>query len=271
MYHYITFGDIKVYMTWIGILLFLFVSVFSLLRYAKQYRLHSQKFLTNLPVYIILRYLFSIYTQWLIESHMIIPLSLKQLYLYISPAWYPFHLVGIVVGWLAIGMHILSWVELDMQKQKWLDALLHSICLWCIPLWIFLLLGDNFIWRSTEMWLFVTAIRSDSNLAVYGKVIPLWLFVSVWWLLCHLIMNIYTQKTKKYLGYLGYALFCFGLCRITIYQQYPRHIVSSLSWITLDIKQYILLLVSIGFLIKHLTRTSTPYQEPEDKKEVIAL
>jgi hypothetical protein len=35
------------------------------------------------------------------------------------------------------------------------------------------LLGDNFIGKSTTSGLYVTAIRSDSNLAIYGKVLPL--------------------------------------------------------------------------------------------------
>ena len=258
-------------MTWIGILLFLVIAIVSILKYAKQYRLNTQRFLSYLPLYIILLYVLWTYTWWLIWSRIIVPISIQQLLLYFSPTWYPFHLVGIIVWMVVIGIHLLSWVDIDLQKQKWLDALLHSICLGCIPLWIFLLLWDNFIWASTETWLFVTAVRSDSNLAVYGKVIPLWLFLSVWWLLCHLLMNIYTQKTKKYLGYLGFAIFSFGLARITIYQQYPRHLVSSFAWIRLDIKQYLLFLISIWFIIKHLRSPSHTLKEKEEEKEVVAL
>ena len=264
MYHYITLWDIKIYMTWVGIIVFLLTFLLSLRMYGKKHTLPIHQFMTNVPFYLIWIYIFSSYTRYLLGNYTIIPLNLQQLLLYFSPTWYQFHLVGILIGALAIGLHtILNTTSLD-KKNKWVDAFIHSVCLACIPLWIFLLLGDNFIGRSTETWLFVTAMRSDSNLAIYGKVLPLGLFLSLRWLVCHMIMNMYTYKTKKTFAYAGIALFCLWLCAITLFQQYPRHIVTSIQWITFDIKQYLLLIISVYFIYKHVsTRSHNLEEAPE--------
>jgi hypothetical protein len=91
--------------------------------------------------------------------------------------------------------------------------------------------------------------------------------LSLRWLLCHLFMSIYTNKTKKIMAYWWLALFCLWLWAITLLQQYPRHIVTSLRWISFDIKQYVLVLMALFFTFKQI-QTQTP---PTETPEVIAL
>ncbi len=48
-----------------------------------------------------------------------------------------------------------------------------------IPLGVCLLMGDNFIGKQTNGGIYVSAIRSDSAVAIYDKVIPLGLYLSI--------------------------------------------------------------------------------------------
>jgi hypothetical protein len=251
MYHYITIGDIKIYMTWLGILLTLAVFTFTLRRYLHAYKLEHSFIRKRLPLYGIALYLFSTYTWYAIESFVIIPLSWKQLLMYFSPTEYRFHLVWILIACLGIGRDTLRHVPIP-QHEKWLDSLFHSITIACIPLGIFLLLGDNFIGMTTDTSYFVTAIRPDSNMAVYGKVFPLWLMVSVWWLACHVAANIFADTTKRKDVWKWFAIFSLWLIAITMLQQYPRHLVMSLGTVIFDIKQYVLLLIAILFFVFHI-------------------
>lgn len=251
MYHYITLGDIRIYMTWLWIIAFLLVFITATWRYGKKYHLDISLFMYYLPLYILCIYLWSSYMRYFIEYTTIIPLRLSWRLQYLSPYNYEFHLVGITLWFIAAGMHFLSHIAWIEKRSQRVDTWFHAISLWCIPLWVFLLLGDNFIGLSTSWSFFVSAIRSDSAVAIYGKVIPLWLVLSMTGLAIHTSFYLRQKRTQRLYGYLWLSLFCLCLALILLYQQYPRHIVMKLWSLTMDVKQYVLIAISIALFVSH--------------------
>lgn len=262
MYHYITRNGTIIYMTWVGILISLCVFLFVLKWYTKQYRLNLKHFIQLLPFYGMFIYALWSYSYYFIEYGRIIPLTIAEFLEYFSPQWYTFHFVGLII-WIALCLYhfFIKHVESLQAKQR-RDSILHAAALACIPLWLFLLLGDNFIWETTEGVFYISAILPDSKVATYGKVLPLWIFLSCAWLLIHLYMYLMTKKSntstdkiiahRKDRTYSGIALFCLFLLIITLFQIYPRYFVIEILWRTFDIKQYILLGYIIYFTILHI-------------------
>ena len=253
MYHYITLWDSKIFMTWVGIIAFLGFFLFTIFLQSKKYKLQMKAFLRYFPFYLIGTYFLSTYLRYLFKEFVIIPLSWDQLLLYISPFWYTFHFIGIALWMILSWWHFLysmkdSSYEIKQQRRQ---TLFHALTIACIPLWIFLLLGDNFIWQSTDWYFYVSAIREDSNVAVYGKVIPLWTILSLGWLLFHLISNRLNKHSQKDYTYFSLWLFCLFLGVLLLFQQYPRQLVTRVWSFVFDIKQYFLLIIMCIFMIKH--------------------
>lgn len=252
MYHYITLGSMKIYMTGLGILCFLIVFLRTIRLQSKKYPLiQAKQFLRYFPYYLIGTYFFSTYVRYLIKDFVIIPLNREQLLLYISPYEYTFHFVGIVVWMLVCGWHFFRTIpDLEQKKQR-RQTFFHAITLGLIPLWIFLLLGDDFIGKSTDGYFFVSAIRPDSQVAIYEKVFPLWTVLSIGGLCLHIISNIINKKHEdKDYTFTLFCILCIFLAFLLLFQQYPKHLVSRVWPFIFDIKQYLLLLIAVWFFIQ---------------------
>lgn len=268
MYHYITLGAVKIYMTWLGIVFFLCILFSIIYIKAKKYHLITKDFWKYLPFYLIFTYLLSTYLFYAIEHHIIIPLSWEQVLLYLSPYKYHFHFVGIVLWFLFSGMHFLRKIEDPNKQQKRLHIFFSGIVTACIPLGIFLLLGDNFIGNTTQSSFYVSAIRSDSQMAIYGKVIPLWILFSLGMLIL-IISYIYDRKDHKHIAYGWFAFLTLFLALLFLQWQYPKHLVSSIYSVTFDIKQYLLLFLTAFFALKQyrINRYDKAQQKPRAADE----
>jgi len=248
MYHYITVWGLTIHMTGLGIVAFLVVFL-SLTHYeAKRNNLDSREFMKYIPLYIIIMYLLGSYVYYLIEEMVVLPFSFKQLLLYITPYKYAFHSIGITL-WAIIGARKFLKEKDDEEKRKWINIRTYSLLWALIPLGVFLVLGDTFIGKATEGSLYVSAIRSDSAVAIYDKVLPLWLWISLtgvigWW-----AMYIIGRKTHPYRGLNALWILSLIFSIIFLFQQYPRRVVSSVWWVTFDIKQYFFIALAIFFFV----------------------
>lgn len=245
-------------MTWMWILAFIIIFLFIVSIKGKKYRLNTQTFWKYVPFYLLWTYLLSTYLYYVIEQHILLPFNIDQILLYLSPYNYHFHFVGIILWLFFSGVHFLKTVETPEKKQKRLHIFLSATITASIPLWIFLLLWDNFIGIPTKSSFYVSAIRSDSHMAIYGKVVPLGFFFSLWFLIWWMWYLSYKKKTNKNIAYLWFSIISLFLAFLLLYQQYPKHFVMDIGSFTLDIKQYLLILMAIWFLWKY-------FQKSEDK------
>lgn len=238
-------------MTWVAILAFLWTFLRVLYFDAKEKNLDYIRFIKFLPLYVLIIYFFATYTYYLINNNIFIPLSAEQLILYLTPYQYRFHII-----WIALWV-IIWWSQFVNRQQthdriKWINAFLHALCRSLIPLGIFLVLWDTFIWVPTDSGFYISAIRNDSNVAVYDKVIPLWLLISVLWLLWWWILYVFKDRFRKNHWMYGLAIIAWCLALILILQQYPKRIVMWVWWVTIDINQYFFIILWIGLIINWL-------------------
>lgn len=245
MYHYITLWSLVINMTWLGIVVFLAVFLFVLHRDARWRWLNFWSFLRYLPLYIIIIYLCGTYFHYLIDQFSLFPLSINQIVRYFSPYEYNFSLIWLVIWILAWGWKFLKEKE---KKAAWVSSFLYSVLWWMVPLGIFLLLWDAFVWLPTDWGFFVSAIRSDSIVATYDKVIPLWVYLSLIWILWWSWLFLFHKTLTPNHWYAWFALLFFLVSLVIIFQQYPRRFVSQIGDISIDIKQFFLWAVAIGFL-----------------------
>ena len=246
------------YMTGIGIICFILVFCGALYRYTKRAWVQFNIFFQRLPQYILIVYVCSTYIYYFVREFIWFPLSREQLLLYFSPYGYTFHLVWAIIG-IVISMGLFyQHIETPTGKAKWTDSLFTATSLWLIPLGIGLLLWDQFIGLATEWSFYISAMHAESLVAVYDKVLPLWLLLSViglvWYGFSILLRN---RNTRPWWWYLAFALLALALWGLIAFQQYPRHLVMALGDIRIDIKHYVLLIVSLLLARKYFrTRTS---------------
>ncbi len=86
MYHYITLGDAKIFLTGIGIMLFLATFLVSTRYYCQKYKLNFSTFFRFVPQSIVIIYLLATYSRYLIESFTVFPTDPQQRLLYLTPA-----------------------------------------------------------------------------------------------------------------------------------------------------------------------------------------
>jgi len=227
------------YMTGIWIIFFL-ISFISVSKYlCNKWHQDFYKIFYWLPIGIIIVYLTWSYVQFFLNFGLI-PNSLEQIIILISPYGYKFHFVGILF-WYIISLFIfLSNIKRYENKKIWMDIMFFSLVLSLIPLWIFLVFWDNFLWKSTVGFLSVKPLTTQSELNKFGSVYPLWLFLSFVSMFVALIMVI-IKKRKKRFGdsILGFIYLLIGINIVFMFQQYPKYGIISIWWLTFDIKHYV--------------------------------
>lgn len=246
MYHYITLWPVTIYMTGLGIIAFV-VAFFLLVSYqARKYHLSLQRVVKYFPWYILCTYLLASYFFHLNESLMIIPTSLNDILIYLSPYEYQFHPIGVGVWVLVSGYHFMKPLARSVRDTR-ARIFLTSLSRALVPLGIFLLLWDSFIGNPTSSEFAVSAIRSDSEVAKYDKVLPLWLLLSMvgvvfGWRL-YLVDKTMTDRTAYlWLGNLAIVLWFLLWFQIIV----ERLVVWFWSY-RLSLTQYFFIVVAIGF------------------------
>jgi hypothetical protein len=179
----------------------------------------------------------------------LVPTNGTELMALLSPDWYRFHFVGTLLWiYIAIVMFLKKIVRIE-NKKVWSDILFFSLALALVPLWIFLLMGDNFIGLSTTSWLGIKSLHSDSHWNKFTLVYPIGIFLSVWALFISIFIKTLKKKRFGY-GMLGFSLILLFISILLMFQQYSRHIVFSMGSVMFDIKQYSWILVA---LVSYLT------------------
>ncbi len=239
MFPYFEVLWLKLYMTGIWIIIFL-ISFIVVARYlCKKWHQDFYKLFYWLPIALIITYFLWSYVHFFLNFG-ILPSSLEELKILFSPYNYSFHFIGILL-WFVLSLH-LFFVKIKRYENKkiWADIFFFSLILSLIPLGIFLMLGDNFLWKPSSSFLSLKPLTTESELNKFNGVYPIWLFLSIVASVIAMI-TYYLRKKKKQFGQsiLGFVYLLLGLNIVFMFQQYPRYGVMSIFGITFDIKQYV--------------------------------
>jgi len=258
MYPFINALWTQFHMTWIGIIIFLAVFLRRTKLKITKFQGDRSVFWKHVPMYVVIIYLASSYARYLIEELVIIPTSLNQIMAYISPYEYKFHLVWLIWGIGRCVWHFFQHVQDTNMQLKWIDSRFLAAMWWCIPLGIFLLLGDTFIGQPADSGIFVSAFHPDSKLATYDTVIPLGLYLSLLWLLLLFGTKIlrYNKTQLRWYGLVWWILFLVLFSFLILFQEYARHIVFKVFDKTRDIRNIVLLASAWFIYWKYRTKYS---------------
>lgn len=236
MYPYIILWWSKFYMTGIGIVISFLVFLFVALHFTKKYHQNFWKLFYRLPFFIVLTYFLWSYVNFLFNVG-VFPTSGAEFAQLISPYGYKFHFVGMLVGmFISISIFLKKIVRVENKKVR-SDILFFSLVISLIPLWLFLLMGDNFIGTTTSSWMWIKSLHSDSQRNKFNLIYPIGLFLS----LGSLFIVIYIKSIKKKrfgYGMLGFMILLIFVSLLMLLQQYSRHAVFSIGNIMFDINQY---------------------------------
>lgn len=236
MYPYLILRWSKFYMTGIGIIISFLVFVGIARFLTKKYHQNFWKFFYRLPLLIVLTYFLGSYINFIFDVGLF-PTNWSEFVNLLSPYWYKFHFTGLLIGMFISISVFLNKITRVENKKVWSDILFFSLGLSLVPLWLFLLMGDNFIGTTTTSWLGIKSLHSDSQRNKFNLVYPIGLFLSLWSLFVVLYIKIIKKKRFGY-GILGFAIMLILISLILILQQYSRHAVFSWGSIMLDMKQY---------------------------------
>lgn len=240
MLSHVSIRWINIYMTGLWIVLWFITFLITSHYLIKKYHQDFWKFFYRLPIFIILIYFFWVYTDFVLNVG-IFPHSRNEFLFLISPYWYKFHFAGVLI-WSLIAFRIFfKRIKRNENKKIWIDIFFYSLSLSLIPIGIFFLLWDNFIWKACE-WLFcIKPLNAESELNKFNWVFPAGLFLSIWSFIAIIITSIIKKNRKRF----GLWIFWLSLLIIItnivimIFQNYPKHWTIQIWWIIFDIKQYV--------------------------------
>jgi hypothetical protein len=101
----------------------------------------------------------------------------------------------------------------------------------------------------------IRSLSDDSALTKFDGVYPVWLFISFWTLIIHVIVSILSIIFKKNWLWMRWLIWILIVLNITfLFQSYPRYWLISIFWTSFDIKQYFSLIVIIHWIITAIRR-----------------
>lgn len=256
MYPYIILWWSKFYMTGIGIIISFIVFLGIAQHLTKKYHQNFRKLFYRLPFLIVLTYFLWSYVNFIFDVG-VFPTNGSEIVQLLSPYGYKFHFMGLLIGmFISISVFLKKIVRIE-NKKVWSDILFFSLALSLVPLWLFLLMGDNFIGTTTTSWMGIKALHSDSQRNKFNLIYPIGLFLSLGSLFISLYIKALKKKRFGY-GMLGFAVILILVSLILLLQQYSRHAVFSLGSITLDVKQYSARIVAIICYFVYRKRQKIP-------------
>ena len=255
MFPYFRLFGMEFSMTSLWIIVFLVCYLLIAHSLCKKRHQDFYKLFYLLPVAILITYILWAYVYFFLNNQWtIIPRTRESLIDMLNPYWYHFHFVWILLG-ITISMIIFfSTIKRAENKRVWADILFFSITLSLIPLWIFLVFWDNFIWKVSTSFLAVKPLTINSELNKLWSVYPVGLFLSFAAILSVLFV-ILTRKWKfgKWLIWFILLLILINII-LMYYQQAPRYWVLAIKNITFDIKQYTSFFVMMLFVLFYYNR-----------------
>jgi len=243
-------------MTGIGIVVSFLVFLGVAQYLTKKYHQNFWKLFYWLPFLIVLTYFLGSYVNFIFDVG-IVPTNWSEFVNLLSPYGYKFHFMGLIIGMsIAISVFLKKIVRIE-NKKVWSDILFFSLGLSLVPLGLFLLMGDNFIGLTTNTFLGIKSLHSDSQRNKFNLVYPIGLFLSLGSLF--VVLGIKILKKKKFgYGMLGFTIMLVLLSLIMMLQQYSRHAVFSLGNIMFDIKQYSAWILALICYFTYKKRQKTP-------------
>lgn len=252
MYPYLEVFGIGFNMTGLGIIVSLLVFLAALWYLCKKYHKNFLKFFYFLPILIIITYLLWAYVQFVIDVG-IFPKTLEEVYILLSPEGYNFHFVGISIGIVISLMFFFRSFTRNENKKIWIDIIFSSYIVAMIPLGIFLLMGDSFLWKPYNGVLSIKTLHPESVLNKFQGVYPIGIFISLSSIISLILFALLKRNFKKFgFGLIGFIVFIILLNIVFFFQQYPKYITISYENIIFDIKNYIsFFIIMICFYTYH--------------------
>lgn len=255
MFPYFTLFGMEFSMTSLWIIVFLICYTLIAYRLCKKWHQDFYKLFYILPIAILITYILWAYVYFFLNNQwIIIPRTRESLVDMLNPYWYHFHFVWILLGVVISMIIFFSSIKRAENKRVRADILFFSITLSLIPLWIFLVFWDNFIWKVSTSFLAVKPLTINSELNKLWSVYPIGLFVSFAAILS-VLFTILTRKWKfgKWLIWFIVLLILINII-FMYYQQAPRYWVLAIKNITFDIKQYTSFFVMMLFVLFYYNR-----------------
>ena len=213
------------------------------------------KLFYRLPVRIILSYILGRYVAYSLETWNYFPKNSSTFLTILSPQNFNFHFVGLLIASRICLRIFFTSVKRTENKKIWIDILFFSLANSLIIFWIFLTLWDSVIWAPTDSVFSIRALTDNSALTKFDWVYPVWLFVSFWVLIVHIIISLLSIILKKnwlWMRGLIWILIVFNIA--FLFQSYPRHWLITLWWMSLDIKQYLSFIAIVCCIITAIKR-----------------
>lgn len=250
MYPYVEVFGVKISMMFVGVIIAAIVFLVTSWILTKRNHQDFLKLFYRLPWWVVLSYILWRYVSFSLETGIYIPTSLWNLLTILSPQNFNFHFVWILVATLICSVIFFSSIKRTENKKIWADILFLSIANALIVLWIFITLWDSVIWKPTESIFAIRALSDNSALTKFDGVYPVWLFISFWVLIIHVLISILSIIFKKNgLWMWGMIWILVVLNVVFLFQSYPRYWVIPILWISFDIKQYVSLIVIVFWII----------------------
>ena len=178
MYPYITIRGVKLYMTGVGIVISFLAFIGIVWYLSRRYLQSFWRFFYWLPILISLAYFLGSYTQFVLSTQQLIPLSWSDFIHILSPYGYKFNFAGILLGILIALIIFFKNIKTIENKKIWIDIFFFAFSLSLVPLGIFLTMGDNFIGVSTNSALGMKSLHSESQWNKFDAVYPIGLYLS---------------------------------------------------------------------------------------------
>ena len=229
---------LKMYMTGIWIVVFLLTFIVVSRYLCKKWHQDFYKLFYWLPIAIVITYFMWAYVQFFLDFGLI-PHSLEELKILFSPYGYDFHFIGLII-WLLISMFLFfRKIQRYETKRIRVDIMFFSLVLSLIPMWLFLIFGDNFIGKPSNGFLTLKPLTTESELNKFNGVYPIGLFLSFAAAISVLLAYFIKKKRKQFgEGILWFIFLIMWLNIVFMFQQYPRYGIMSFGGMTFDIKQY---------------------------------
>lgn len=250
MYPYIEIFGKEISMMAIGSIIAAIIFLVTARILTKRNHQDFLKLFYRLPGRIILSYILWRYTAFALETWTYFPSSLSKFLTILSPQNFNFHFVGLLLSSrICLSMFFSSTKRTENKKIR-ADIIFLSIANALIIFWIFITLWDSIIWKPTESIFAIRSLTDNSDLTKFDGVYPVWLFISFWILVIHVLVSISSIIFKKNWLWMRWLIWILIVLNIAfLFQSYPRYWLISIFWTSFDIKQYLSLFVIIIWII----------------------
>ena len=255
MYPYIEVFWTQISMMVIGAIIAFIIFLVTARILTKRNHQDFLKLFYRLPWRIILSYILWRYSAFILETGIFFPTSLSNLITIISPQNFNLHFVWLLLATRICLSIFFSNIKRTENKKIRADIIFLSTANALIIFWIFITLWDHIIWKPTDSIFAIRALTDNSTLNKFDGVYPIWLFLSMWTLIIHIIVSLLSIILKKNWLWMWWLIWILILLNIIfLFQSYPRYWLISFFWTFFDVKQYTSLLIIIIWIITAIKR-----------------